>query len=114
MASLEGAVLRAVRNGRIGSTMVPDPHQARMAPLAISKTITTRARAAGLQAPHLGGAYFTAHSTRAGFATQAADNGVSERDIMSHGRWKSIAVARGYIRRGEVFDASNPASHLGL
>lgn len=115
VAGLQGAVLRAIlRNGRVGSTRVPNPHQARMARLAISKTITARARAASLQAPEAGGAYFTAHSTRAGFATQAADNGVAERDIMNHGRWKSVAVARGYIRRGGVFDDSNAAGHLGL
>ncbi|NIZ93389.1 tyrosine-type recombinase/integrase [Kineococcus rubinsiae] len=115
VADLHGAVLRSLfHNGRVGSTMTPDPHQARMARLAITKTITARARAAGLQAADAGGRYFSAHSTRAGFATQAADNGVAERDIMNHGRWKSIAVARGYIRRGELFDDSNAAGHLGL
>ncbi|WP_380162655.1 tyrosine-type recombinase/integrase [Kineococcus sp. R86509] len=115
VASLDGAVLRAIlRNGRVGSTTVPDPHKTRMSSEAISEAITARARAAGLQPPERGGAYFTAHSTRAGFATQAAENGVSERNIMAHGRWKSVAVARGYIRRGEVFDDDNAAGHLGL
>jgi integrase len=115
IADLHGAVLRSIfHNGRVGNTTTPDPHQARMARLAITKTITARARAAGLQAADAGGRYYSAHSTRAGFATQAADNGVAERDIMNHGRWKSIAVARGYIRRGELFDDSNAAGHLGL
>jgi len=115
VADLHGAVLRSLfHNGRVGSTTTPDPHQARMARLAITKTISARARAAGLQAADAGGRYYSAHSTRAGFATQAADNGVAERDIMNHGRWKSISVARGYIRRGELFDDSNAAGHLGL
>jgi len=115
VADLHGAALRALfHNGRVGSTRTPDPHQARMARLAITKTITARARAAGLQAADAGGRYYSAHSTRAGFATQAADNGVAERDIMIHGRWKSVAVARSYIRRGELFDDSNAAGHLGL
>lgn len=115
VAALDGAVLRAIlRNGRVGSTTVLDPHKTRMSAEAISEAITARARAAGLQPPERGGAYFTAHSTRAGFATQAAENGVSERNIMAHGRWKSVAVARGYIRRGELFDDDNAASHLGL
>lgn len=115
VAGLDGAVLRAIlRNGRVGSTTVPDPHKTRMSAEAISEAITARARAAGLRPPERGGAYFTAHSTRAGFATQAAENGVSERNIMAHGRWKSVAVARGYIRRGEVFDDGNAAGHLGL
>ncbi|NIZ90292.1 tyrosine-type recombinase/integrase [Kineococcus rubinsiae] len=115
VADLHGAVLRSLfHNGRVGNTTTPNPHQARMARLAITKTITARARTAGLQAPDTSGRYYSAHSTRAGFATQAADNGVAERDIMNHGRWKSVAVARSYIRRGELFDDSNAAGHLGL
>ena len=40
------------------------------------------------------------HSLRAGGATQAAKNGVSEEDIKRHGNWKSDAV-RAYIRPDE-------------
>ena len=68
--------------------------------------------AAGLT-PARGDRFFTAHSTRAGFATQAAANGASERAIMDQGRWRSLQVARGYIRRGGVF-TDNAAGRLGL
>ena len=66
--------------------------------LAITTTITARARAAGLQAADADGRCYSAHSTRAGFATHAADNRIAERDLRNHGRWNSIAVARGYVR----------------
>ncbi len=61
-----------------------------------------RAKAAGLSPSH-GERFFTAHSTRSGFATQAAANGASERAIMDQGRWRSLQVARSYIHRGSVF-----------
>jgi integrase len=64
-------------------------------------------------APAHGARGYTAHSTRAGFATQAAANGATERAIMDQGRWKSLAVARTYIRRGSVF-TDNAAGRLGL
>ncbi len=67
-----------------------------------------RAKAAGLSPSH-GERFFTAHSTRSGFATQAAANGASERAIMDQGRWRSLQVARSYIHRGSVF-TDNAAS----
>jgi hypothetical protein len=70
--------------------------------------VKRRALAAGLPA-----ADFAAHSLRAGFATTAARRGVSEREIMRHGRWKTQAVMRGYIRDGQLF-LDNPAGKLGL
>jgi integrase len=86
--------------------------QARISPDAVRQALIKRATAAGL-IPALGDRGYTAHSTRAGFATQAAANGASERAIMDQGRWKSLAVARTYIRRGSVF-ADNAAGRLGL
>ncbi|NAZ83766.1 tyrosine-type recombinase/integrase [Kineococcus sp. R8] len=114
IAGMHGAVLRAIlHNGRVGSTMVVDPHRARMARLAVTKTITARARTAELQAPDPTGRYYSAHSTRAGFAIQASANGASGRDIMRHGRWTSLEVAREYIGNAEPFQHS-AASRLGL
>lgn len=113
-AELTGPLFRPVdRHGRLGSLgrarLGPD---AQLSPDAIRDALIRRATAAGLTAAH-GERFFTAHSTRAGFATQAAANGASERAIMDQGRWKSLQVARGYIRRGSVF-TDNAAGRLGL
>jgi site-specific recombinase XerD len=75
---------------------------------SIARMVKRRALAAGLPA-----ADFAAHSLRAGFATTAARRGVPEREIMRHGRWKTQAVMRGYIREGQLF-LDNPAGKLGL
>jgi len=56
---------------------------------------------------------FAGHSLRAGFATEAAAQGASERAIMRHGRWRSVTTVRRYIRSGELF-TENPAAMLGL
>jgi integrase len=85
---------------------------ARLSDDAVRDMVVRRARAAKLPTPR-GGRFYTAHSTRAGFATQAAANGAHERDIMIQGRWKSLQVARDYIRRGSVF-TDNAAGKLGL
>ena len=56
---------------------------------------------------------FAGHSLRAGFATAAARAGRSEAAIMRHGRWKSVQIARRYIRQGARWD-DNPAAEIGL
>jgi integrase len=56
------------------------------------------ARRAGLKPEPLGG-----HSLRAGCVTQAAMNGVSERDIMRQTGHKSAEMLARYIRIGEMF-----------
>ncbi len=56
---------------------------------------------------------FSAHSLRAGFATQAAINGASEREIQKQTRHKSLEILRGYIRDGQRWQDS-AASKLGL
>ncbi len=43
---------------------------------------------------------YAAHSLRSGFATSAARANKSEAAVMRQGRWKSIPVARRYIRAG--------------
>lgn len=53
------------------------------------------------------------HSLRAGFATQSAANGASERAIMKQTGHRSVAVLRRYIREGAVH-RGNAAADLGL
>jgi len=112
--ALAGPLFRPVdRRGKLGSLGAsrhgPD---ARLSDAAIRDAVIRRAKAAGLSPSH-GERFFTAHSTRSGFATQAAANGASERAIMDQGRWRSLQVARSYIRRGSVF-TDNAAGRLGL
>lgn len=54
---------------------------------------------------------YSAHSLRSGFATSSAAGGADEREIMEHGRWKSVKIARRYIRRGSLF-RRNPADAI--
>lgn len=56
---------------------------------------------------------FSAHSLRAGLATTAAQNGVSERKIMDQTRHRSVKTVRAYIRDGELF-RDNAAAKGGL
>jgi site-specific recombinase XerD len=53
------------------------------------------------------------HSLRSGFATQAAINGVLERDIMRQTRHKSTVTLRRYIQEGNLFRDS-PSGRVGL
>ena len=56
---------------------------------------------------------FAGHSLRAGLATQAAANGVSERLIMRQTRHRSLTTLRRYIREGSLF-RENAAAKVGL
>jgi len=47
---------------------------------------------------------FGGHSLRSGLATSAARAGKAEACIMWHGRWRSVQVARRYIRAGHHWD----------
>jgi site-specific recombinase XerD len=58
-------------------------------------------------------ARYSAHSLRSGFATEASRGGATEQEIMTHGRWRSVEVARRYIRRGTLFNR-NPADAVAL
>ena len=53
------------------------------------------------------------HSLRAGHCTQAAINGVNERDIMRQTGHKTPAMLARYIRIGEMYKR-NAASRLGI
>lgn len=69
----------------------------------VNGIVQRRAAAAGLAAK--------AHSLRAGFATEASLQGRQQRDIKTHGRWKSDAVVEGYVRPGEAW-RGNPTEDL--
>jgi integrase len=56
---------------------------------------------------------YAAHSLRSGFATSAARANKSEAAIMRQGRWKSIPVARRYIRAGSRWH-DHAAANIGL
>jgi integrase len=66
------------------------------------------ARRSGMRTEPLGG-----HSLRAGHVTQAAMNGVNERDIMRQTGHRSRVTLGKYIRIGEMF-TRNAASGLGI
>ena len=109
-----GPLFRPVtRHDTLGTTGArPLGPESRISPDAVRTALVRRATAAGLSPGH-GDRFFTAHSTRSGFATQASANGATEASIMAQGRWKSLQVARSYIRRGSVF-TDNAAGRLGL
>lgn len=86
----EGSVFRSIdRHGTIGASL---------SPWAIGEIVKSRVAGAGLAGDS------GAHSLRSGFATAAARCGFGEAAIMKHGRWKTVAVARRYIRAGNRWD----------
>lgn len=56
---------------------------------------------------------FAGHSLRAGFATEAAAQGASERAIMRQTGHRSLEMVRRYIRDGDRY-RDNAATYLGL
>ncbi len=85
-AIAKGPLFRRIdRHGNIGTAL---------SDRALANMVTARAATAGLDGD------FTAHSLRSGFATAAARAGRLGAAIMRHGRWKSVQVARRYIRAG--------------
>ncbi len=84
----EGPLFRAVdRAGRVG--------RGRLTARIVGERVKKIGARSGLD-PHS----YAAHSLRSGFATSAARANKSEAAIMRQGRWKSIPVARRYIRAG--------------
>jgi integrase len=61
----------------------------------ISKAI---ARDAGLAGK------YSAHSLRAGFATEAAAQHIDDRKVMRHGRWQSRATHDKYVRNADLWE----------
>jgi len=87
-AIVDGPLFRAVdRAGRIGG--------GRLTARIVGERVKKIGARSGLD-PHS----YAAHSLRSGFATSAARANKSEAAIMRQGRWKSIPVARRYIRAG--------------
>jgi site-specific recombinase XerD len=74
----------------------------------VATVVKRAARRVGLDS-----AQYAGHSLRAGLATQAALNGVSERVIMSQTGHRNLNTVRKYIRQGSLF-RENAAFHLGL
>ena len=75
---------------------------------SVARIVQRAARTAGLDP-----ARYAGHSLRAGLATTAAQGGAPERAIMRQGRWRSVAIARRYIRAGTLFE-ENAAAYCGL
>jgi integrase len=97
----EGPVFRAVnRHGHV--------QQGRLSDKSVALVVKRCAEAAGLDSSKYSG-----HSLRAGLATSAAMNGVSERAIMKQTGHRSEAMVRRYIREGNLFN-DNAATSLGL
>lgn len=75
---------------------------------AVAELVKRYAARAGLD-PDL----FSGHSLRAGFATQAALGGASDREIMRQGRWSNPRTVHGYIRTANPLE-DNAVTKLGL
>nr|WP_280267407.1 site-specific integrase [Nocardia wallacei] len=88
------------RHGRIGA--------AAMSGRAVAELVKRYAARAGLDP-----ALFSGHSLRAGFATQAALGGASDREIMRQGRWSNPRTVHGYIRTANPLE-DNAVTKLGL
>jgi len=87
-AIVDGALFRAVdRAGRVGRGQLT------------ARIVGERVKKIGARSG-LDPQSYAAHSLRSGFATSAARANKSETAIMRQGRWKSIPVARRYIRAG--------------
>jgi integrase len=107
-----GPLFRRIRpNGRPG-TERRDPlgqvRPDRLTPQGIARVVQRAAARAGLDPRE-----FAGHSLRAGFATEAAAQGASERSIMRQTGHKSVEMVRRYIRDGERY-TDNAAATLGL
>lgn len=87
-AIVDGPLFRAVdRAGRVGG--------GRLTARIVGERVKKMGARSGLDPDG-----YAAHSLRSGFATSAAQAKKSEAAIMRQGRWKSIPVARRYIRAG--------------
>jgi integrase len=88
------------RHGRLGTTAVSGR--------AVGELVKRYAERAGLDPTA-----FAGHSLRAGFATQAALGGASDREIMRQGRWSNPATVHRYIRTANPLE-DNAVTKLGL
>lgn len=94
-----GPVFRSVnRHGQVAEHA--------LSPRSVSKILKRAAMRAGIDSASIAG-----HSLRAGMVTQAAINGVEERDIAKTTGHHSVGMVRRYIRDGRAFGATG---QLGL
>ncbi|MDX8030320.1 site-specific integrase [Lentzea sp. BCCO 10_0856] len=101
MTRRTGAVFPVVnRHGGIGTKA--------MSGRAVAELVKRYALKAGLDPALFGG-----HSLRAGFATQAALGGASDREIMRQGRWTNPRTVHRYIRTANPLE-DNAVTRLGL
>ncbi|TWP49638.1 site-specific integrase [Lentzea tibetensis] len=84
------------------------PKAAAMSGRAVAELVKRYAERAGLDPALFGG-----HSLRAGFATQAALGGASDREIMRQGRWTNPRTVHRYIRTANPLE-DNAVTRLGL
>ncbi len=73
---------------------------------AISDVIKTTAEQAGLTGD------FGSHSPRAGFATDALDDGIPREQVQTYGGWRNHKSLDSYYRRTNTWGATNPANRL--
>jgi integrase len=101
LSATRGAVFRSVnRHGGIGT--------ARLSDTAVNGIVKRAAATAGLDP-----SVYSGHSLRAGFATTAALNGASERQIANQTGHRSMETLRDYIRPAQLF-TDNAVGTLGL
>jgi site-specific recombinase XerD len=99
------------RVGQGGGPLLRVVAGARVAPMRMTTRAVSRAvRRLALHAA-IGGE-FSSHSLRAGLATSAYVRGVSEREILDHGRWKDRRSLDRYIQLGAAPGRSNLVSLL--
>lgn len=99
--ALDGPLFPTInRHGALGDTA--------MSGRAVAELVKRYAARAGLDP-----ALFSGHSLRAGFATQAALGGASDREIMRQGRWSNPRTVHGYIRTANPLE-DNAVTKLGL
>ena len=73
---------------------------------AISDVIETTAERAGLTGD------FGSHSPRAGFATDALDDGIPREQVQTYGGWRNHKSLDSYYRRTHIWGTTNPANRL--
>jgi len=98
----DGAVFRGLHSS--GGSLRSGP----LSGQSVANIVKACARALGKDP-----AGFAGHSLRAGFVTEAARAGASERAIANQTGHRSPLVLRGYIRRATIFE-DNAVSSLGL
>jgi integrase len=96
--ALSGPLFRPVdRHGRLGAPRAAGL-ATRLSPAANRLVVQRRCAAAGLDPRR-----YAAHSLRSSFAIPGQRQRAAACEVMRHGRWRSVAIARGYVQRGNLF-----------